>query len=54
MTDKPYELTSPDSKAPLALRTLEPTLGPNVLDVTSLYKERGVFTFDPGFSATAS
>lgn len=30
------------------------TVGPHVLDVTSLYKEHGVFTYDPGFLSTAS
>ncbi|WP_152048186.1 citrate synthase [Aureimonas psammosilenae] len=30
------------------------TLGPDVVDITSLYKNTGVFTYDPGFSSTAS
>ena len=30
------------------------TEGPDVLDITQVYKELGVFTFDPGFTATAS
>ena len=30
------------------------TIGPDVVDVTSLYKNTGLFTFDPGFSSTAS
>ena len=29
-------------------------LGPDVLDVTGLYKDHGVFTYDPGFLSTAS
>lgn len=28
--------------------------GPDVIDVTKLYKETGAFTFDPGFMSTAS
>jgi citrate synthase len=28
--------------------------GPNVIDVTKLYKETGCFTYDPGFMSTAS
>jgi citrate synthase len=28
--------------------------GPEVIDVTKLYKETGAFTFDPGFMSTAS
>ncbi|MDO9056806.1 MAG: citrate synthase [Sulfuricurvum sp.] len=33
---------------------LHPTLGPDVIDVRSLYKETGMFTYDPGFTSTAS
>ncbi len=54
MTDKHYTLTDPESGAELKLRRYDPTLGPSVLDVTSLYGERGVFTYDPGYAATAS
>ncbi|WP_149589395.1 citrate synthase [Tabrizicola flagellatus] len=32
----------------------KPTLGPDVLDIRKLYGEAGVFTFDPGFTSTAS
>ena len=28
--------------------------GPNVLDIRKLYEETGLFTFDPGFTSTAS
>ncbi len=31
-----------------------PTLGPNVLDIRKLYADAGVFTYDPGFTSTAS
>jgi citrate synthase len=30
------------------------TLGPNVVDISSLYDEVGVFTYDPGFTSTAA
>jgi len=30
------------------------TLGPNVIDITSLYHDTGCFTLDPGFTSTAS
>ncbi|GGD89339.1 citrate synthase [Aureimonas endophytica] len=36
------------------LKTMSGTIGPDVVDVTSLYKNTGVFTYDPGFSSTAS
>jgi len=31
-----------------------PSVGPDVVDITKLYKELNMFTFDPGFTATAS
>lgn len=31
-----------------------PTVGPDVIDVRNLYKETGMFTYDPGFTSTAS
>lgn len=30
------------------------TMGPSVVDVTKLYRETGMFTYDPGFMSTAS
>ncbi len=33
---------------------LSPTLGPDVINISKLYKEADVFTFDPGFTSTAS
>jgi len=30
------------------------SIGPDVLDISTLYKETGAFTFDPGFTSTAS
>jgi citrate synthase len=30
------------------------TIGPDVIDIQSLYKETGAFTFDPGFTSTAA
>jgi citrate synthase len=54
MTDKRYTLTDHEAGQETALPVREPTLGPNVLQVAHLYAERGVFTFDPGFAATAS
>ena len=31
-----------------------PSAGPDVIDIRSLYKDAGVFTYDPGFTSTAS
>ena len=30
------------------------TLGPEVVDVSTLYQDTGRFTYDPGFTSTAS
>ncbi|RMD64103.1 MAG: citrate (Si)-synthase [Alphaproteobacteria bacterium] len=57
--------TSPDSKKTVTLtdnttgRTwelpiLEGTLGPRAIDVRRLYADTGFFTYDPGFTSTAS
>lgn len=32
----------------------QPTEGPDVIDITKLYAQTGCFTFDPGFTSTAS
>ena len=36
------------------LPIMSPTIGPDVLDIRKLYGEAGVFTYDPGFTSTAS
>src|SRR5579863_9214818 len=36
------------------LDVIKGTAGPDVVDVRKLYDEAGVFTFDPGFTSTAS
>ena len=33
---------------------LTPTSGPKTIDISTLYKELGYFTYDPGFMSTAS
>jgi citrate synthase len=33
---------------------LSPSVGPDVIDIRSLYKQTGMFTYDPGFTSTAS
>ncbi|MBT4836991.1 MAG: citrate (Si)-synthase [Methylococcales bacterium] len=38
----------------LELPIKEGTIGPPAVDITSLYKEMGLFTLDPGFRSTAS
>ena len=36
------------------LPIISPTAGPDVIDIRKLYGEAGVFTYDPGFTSTAS
>ena len=38
----------------LDLKVMHSTEGPAVIDVSSLYKKTGMFTYDPGFMSTAS
>ena len=37
-----------------SLPVLSPTVGPDVVDIRKLYADAGVFTYDPGFTSTAS
>ena len=36
------------------LPVMSPTAGPDVVDIRTLYADSGLFTYDPGFTATAS
>jgi len=38
----------------LALPVLEGTTGPDVVDIRKLYAQTGMFTYDPGYTSTAS
>lgn len=52
MADKKVTLTL-DGEAPVELDVLQGTLGQDVVDVRNL-GSKGLFTFDPGFTSTAS
>jgi citrate synthase len=54
MPDSKATLTLPGRKEPLELDVLSGTDGPDVVDITPLYGQAGVFTYDPGFVSTAS
>lgn len=47
------KLTLPNGKE-INLPIRKATIGQDVIDITQLYKESGMFTYDPGFLATAS
>jgi len=49
-----YELKNLTTGKTSLLNAISGTIGPDVLDISNLTKEQGVFTFDPGFMATAS
>jgi len=49
-----YELKNLATGKTTALNAVSGTIGPEALDISNLTKEQGVFTFDPGFMATAS
>ena len=53
MTKDVFQLTSPDGTA-MELPVRKGTVGPGVIEIGSLYREQGVFTYDPGFVATGS
>ena len=53
MSDNVYRLISP-SGTESELPVHSGTTGPDVIDIAKLYKEHGVFTYDPGFVATGS
>ena len=40
--------------SPLELPVMSGTVGPDVIDIRSLYSDTGCFTYDPGFTSTAS
>jgi citrate synthase len=53
MADKTATLKLPDGKT-LDFPVLDGTLGPEVVDIRTLYGKSGMFTYDPGFLSTAS
>jgi citrate synthase len=53
MSEDAFRLISPDGKE-TRLPIRRGTVGPDVIDISALYKEQGVFTYDPGYGATGS
>ena len=51
---KTYTLFDNESGNSYEIPLLEGTTGPSVLDIRNLYNETGLFTYDPGFTSTAS
>jgi citrate synthase len=49
-----YELKNLSTGKSVELIAKSGTIGPEVIDISNLTKELGIFTYDPGFMATAS
>src|SRR5438132_6969670 len=54
MTDHTATLTVSDGTPSITFPTLSGTIGPDVIDIRTLYSKSGKFTYDPGFLSTAS
>ena len=51
---KKFELKNLSSGKTSQMEARSGTIGPDVINIANLYRDQGVFTFDPGFMATAS
>lgn len=47
-------LSDNDTGLDMSLPVINPSRGPRAMDVTKLYRDSGMFTFDPGYMSTAS
>jgi len=54
MTDRNATLTFSDGSPSVSFPVLSGTIGPDVIDIRTLYGKTGKFTYDPGFLSTAS
>jgi citrate synthase len=54
MTDRTATLTFSDGAAPVTFPVVAGTIGPDVIDIRTLYGKTGKFTYDPGFMSTAA
>ncbi len=54
MTDRTATVTFSDGSPSITFPVLAGTVGPEVIDIRTLYGKTGKFTYDPGFMSTAS
>ena len=54
MAQKTATLNLNNGSAPIELPILSGTMGPDVIDIRTLHKQSGMFTYDPGYLSTAS
>ena len=52
--NKTFTLTDNEMGTSVDLPALDGTTGPRVIDIRKLYAQTGLFTYDPGFTSTAS
>jgi citrate synthase len=52
--DKRASIADQMTGAQFDLPMMEPVIGPRAVDVRKLYSDHGLFTYDPGFTSTAS
>ena len=54
MSNDVFTLSKPGTDLTAELPVRKGTAGPDVIDISRLYRDVGVFTYDPGFMATGS
>src|SRR5437867_726293 len=54
MTDRTATLEFSDGSNPVTFPVLTGSMGPDVIDIRTLYTKTGKFTYDPGFMSTAA
>ena len=54
VSDKSVKLEFSDGTPSVTLPVLTGSVGPDAIDISTLYKQTGKFTYDPGFMATAA
>src|SRR2546425_7009693 len=54
MTDRTATLEFSDGSKPVTFPVLTGSMGPDVIDIRTLYTKTGKFTYDPGFMSTAA
>jgi len=54
MTEKLVSLSTDPNKPTCEMPVIPGVLGPSVIDIRTLYAKTGCFTYDPGFTSTAS
>jgi len=54
MTKDAYKLVSPDGSSTIELPVRTGSMAPDCLEIGDLYRQSGMFTYDPGFVSTGS